>query len=53
MARPRGRDRRSILCFRPRVKDDTEYYAVFYHGLNTISVPFDRKTNSSDHPGAV
>ncbi|GFF41276.1 hypothetical protein IFM51744_04750 [Aspergillus udagawae] len=31
----------------PRFKDDTEYYAVFYHGLNTVSVPFDRKTNSS------
>jgi hypothetical protein len=23
---------------------------VFYHGLNTISVPFDRQTNSSTIP---
>ncbi|GIC87263.1 uncharacterized protein Aud_003647 [Aspergillus udagawae] len=27
-----------------------EYYAVFYHGLNTVSVPFERKTNSSTIP---
>ncbi|GIK01773.1 hypothetical protein Aspvir_005814 [Aspergillus viridinutans] len=31
-------------------EDDTEYYAVFYHGLNTVSVPIGRKTNSSTIP---
>ncbi|RHZ51801.1 uncharacterized protein CDV56_105507 [Aspergillus thermomutatus] len=34
----------------PQFEDETEYYAVFYHGINTVSVPFDRKTNSSTIP---
>jgi hypothetical protein len=34
----------------PRFEDENEYYAVFYHGLDTVSVPFDRKTNSSTIP---
>ncbi|RLL97950.1 hypothetical protein CFD26_106273 [Aspergillus turcosus] len=34
----------------PRFEDATEYYVVFYHGLNTVSVSFDWKTNSSTIP---
>ncbi|GFG14798.1 hypothetical protein IFM61392_08642 [Aspergillus lentulus] len=34
----------------PRFEDENEYYAVFHHELNTVSVPFDRKTNSSPIP---
>ncbi|PKX88606.1 uncharacterized protein P174DRAFT_446451 [Aspergillus novofumigatus IBT 16806] len=37
----------------PRFEDENKHYAVFYHGLNTVSVPFDRKTNSSTIPERV
>lgn len=29
-----------------------DYYAVFFHGVNNITVPFDTKTNSSVVPAA-
>lgn len=34
----------------PVWEDDQEYYAVFYHGLNNYSMPFDTKTNTSTIP---
>ncbi|OJD35270.1 stress response protein rds1p protein [Diplodia corticola] len=36
----------------PDFKDDKDYYAVFFHGVNNISVPLDTKTNSSVVPAA-
>lgn len=29
----------------PKLDNEEEYYAVFYHGLNTVSVPYDPKKN--------
>jgi hypothetical protein len=34
----------------PWFEDENEYYAVFYHGLDTVSILFDRKTNRSTIP---
>ena len=34
----------------PTFENDQEYYAVFFHGVQSISVPFDTKTNSSVIP---
>ena len=34
----------------PAYKPDKDYYAVFFHGLHNISMPFDKKTNSSTIP---
>ncbi|KAB8239557.1 uncharacterized protein BDW43DRAFT_295956 [Aspergillus alliaceus] len=31
----------------PQFDESREYYVVFYHGLNVISLPFDTRTNSS------
>ncbi|OJJ42579.1 hypothetical protein ASPZODRAFT_137197 [Penicilliopsis zonata CBS 506.65] len=34
----------------PSFDADTDYYAVFYHGLDTISVPFDTSSNTTTIP---
>ncbi|OMP84746.1 hypothetical protein BK809_0001849 [Diplodia seriata] len=34
----------------PSFDDGKSYYAVFFHGVNSISVPLDTKTNSSVVP---
>ncbi|KAF5856773.1 hypothetical protein ETB97_006733 [Aspergillus alliaceus] len=34
----------------PQFDESREYYVVFYHGLNVISLPFDTRTNSSTIP---
>lgn len=34
----------------PKFDDSKGYYAVFFHGVNNISVPLDTKTNSSVIP---
>lgn len=34
----------------PKFDDSQGYYAVFFHGVNNISVPLDTKTNSSVMP---
>ena len=36
----------------PDYVDGEDYYAVFFHGVNNITVPFDTKTNSSTIPAA-
>ena len=36
----------------PDYVDGEDYYAVFFHGVNNITVPFDTKTNSSAIPAA-
>ena len=36
----------------PKFSEDKEYYTVFFHGLNNITVPFDTKTNSTTIPSA-
>ena len=36
----------------PDYKSDKSYYAVFFHGLNNITMPFDTKLNSSFVPTA-
>ena len=34
----------------PNFAEDQEYYAVFFHGIEAISMPFDTQTNSSVIP---
>lgn len=34
----------------PKYVAGKDYYAVFFHGVNNITVPFDTKTNSSTIP---
>ncbi|KAJ5212589.1 uncharacterized protein N7498_004235 [Penicillium cinerascens] len=34
----------------PKFVDGTDYYAVFYHGVNTVSVPYDPTKNSVQIP---
>ena len=36
----------------PDYADGQDYYAVFFHGVNNITVPFDTKTDSSTIPAA-
>ena len=36
----------------PDYEAGQSYYAVFFHGLNNISMPFDTKTNSSNIPSS-
>lgn len=36
----------------PDFEPEKSYYAVFFHGVNNITVPFDTKTNSSVVPAA-
>ena len=36
----------------PDYDSEKAYYAVFFHGVNNITVPFDTKTNSSVIPEA-
>ncbi|KAL1592259.1 hypothetical protein SLS60_011336 [Paraconiothyrium brasiliense] len=36
----------------PQYQKDKEYYAVFYHGLQKVSVPFDVQTNRTTIPAA-
>ena len=36
----------------PNFASGNPYYAVFFHGVNNITVPFDTKTNSSVIPAA-
>ncbi|PQE14063.1 stress response rds1p protein [Rutstroemia sp. NJR-2017a BBW] len=37
----------------PNFEDGKDYYAVFFHGLVIISVPFDTKTNSTVFPAEL
>ena len=37
----------------PDYVDGQDYYAVFFHGVNNITVPFDTKTDSSIIPAAL
>ena len=36
----------------PNFEAEHSYYAVFFHGVNNITVPFDTKTNTSVIPAA-
>ena len=36
----------------PHYETEKPYYAVFFHGVNNITMPFDTKTNSSVIPAA-
>ena len=36
----------------PAFQAGKEYYAVFFHGVQNITMPFDTKTNSSTVPAA-
>ena len=36
----------------PNFEAEHPYYAVFFHGVNNITVPFDTKTNTSVIPAA-
>ena len=36
----------------PDYADGQDYYAVFFHGVNNITVPFDTKTDSSTIPAS-
>ncbi|KAF1987554.1 hypothetical protein K402DRAFT_330715 [Aulographum hederae CBS 113979] len=35
----------------PKFREGKEYYAVFFHGVFNVTMPFDMKTNSSVVPG--
>lgn len=37
----------------PKYESDKSYYAVFFHGLNNITMPFDTKLNTSFIPAAI
>ena len=37
----------------PSYESDKSYYAVFFHGLNNITMPFDTKLNTSVIPATL